>query len=113
MIGVTLRTIFRWRSHNPSFSKKYDESLRIGELNIEDQLAGKMDSEALSRPFDKVTGVLSMFRMKKLNPMYKDTQQVNVNIAGPAALEFLVNEKPSSPQGNTPTGSGQRDLENA
>lgn len=109
MVGLTLRTIQVWRKRSASFSQKYDESLRIGELSIEHQLTGKMDSEALSKPFDKVTSILAMFRTKKLNPQYKDTQQVNVNVAGPAALQFVIGESSTaSPQPDTTTGDKPR-----
>jgi hypothetical protein len=113
-VGITLRTMNRWQQNSMSFNKRHAEAMRIGEERTLKRYEGKIDTEALDAPFDKVTGILSMFRMKKLNPQYKDTQQVNVNVAGPAALQFVVNaQNASNPQDDTTTGGRKRRIENA
>jgi hypothetical protein len=88
--GVDLRTIQYWRQRSASFATKDSEAKQLGDLRTLRRYETKMDKESLDAPFDKVTSILSMFRTKRLDPAYRDNAITNINVAGPAALQFVV-----------------------
>ena len=78
---------FQWINKDEDFAKKYAEAKELGEKVILGQYESKVDQEALDKEFNKVTGVLTMFRMKKLDPAYRDNSQVHIQV-GPSAVHF-------------------------
>lgn len=78
--GIAIRTVQYWAVKDDAFSQKRDEAQQIGDLVTRMRYEHKLDRDCLSTTqFDKVTAILAMFRMKRLDPRYRDNTQVNVS----------------------------------
>lgn len=90
MAGYTVASVYNWRNNDHDFAKRWDEANEIG---IQVQLA-TLEAEADRRAIEGVVGgyaqvgkknvkimkysdSLLMFRMKKLDPTYRDKVDLN------------------------------------
>ncbi len=94
--GIAPVTPYQWASKSAAFAKKLDEARELGSKALLAEYEGKLDHETLSQPFDKVTGTLTMFRMKRLDPAYRDNAQINVVATGPIAVNLGM--RPETPR---------------
>lgn len=100
-VGIDDNTPYQWAVRNEQFSKRFDELKQEAEKTLIARYENKFDTECLDdkEKLNKVTVIASMFRMKRLDPRYRDNAQVNVNVAGPAGV---VMEVIDVTQGRTP-----------
>ena len=90
---------FYWASKNLLFSKRLDQVTQQGDKVLLSRYESTLDQAVLgSDTIDNVakTQVLRMFRMKKLDPSYRENAQVQVHAVGPIAIQFNI-AVPASP----------------
>ena len=89
----------QWANRSKSFAKKRQAAQAQGEKILLAQYESSLDDNLLRKhtSFDDfIRGqVLRMFRMKRLDPQYRDNATVNVAITGPAAISFGVDRTES------------------
>ena len=100
---ITLRTVQRWDKISETFSKKRQESKQLAELVLLAKLEAMGDRTLLEKcdridDFAKLQNY-RMFRVKRLDPRYRDNSTMNVLIAGPGQCVF---EGMDMPIGQTP-----------
>jgi hypothetical protein len=91
-VGIDPSTPFQWANNNPNFAKKLDEARMAGEKVLLCEYEEDLDQVVANRKYITVSGNLRMFRMKRLDPRYKDSNQVNVQVNGPAAIQMGVED---------------------
>lgn len=99
-VGIHVRVVYQWAESSPSFAKMLEDAQQQGEKVLLKLYEGKIDHETLSKDFDKITAILAMFRMKRLDPRYRDTTQINIENKGPAQLIFEA--PPTTSSGEQP-----------
>ena len=91
----SVKCVYEWASASKVFSKRFDEAREKGEkrllLRYEEHLDETLLPE-LAMPIEDFsrTQISRMFRMKRLDPRYRDNAPaVNVNV-GPVAIQFVM-----------------------
>ena len=92
---ASIALIYQWASASTRFSQRFDEAREKGQKNLLLRYEEYMDSVLLPEtpmPIEDFsrTQISRMFRMKRLDPRYRDNVAVNVQINGPQALVFEV-----------------------
>lgn len=105
LIGIAETRPWHWAQSSAEFSKKMQSARALGEKALLAEYEDRVDKRSEAGKDDPQSAVLTMFRMKRLDPAYRDNAQVNIATQGPALLVFEVL------QGNTTNDSGQALLE--
>lgn len=94
-----------WANKNELFRKNWEKARELGEQVILLKYETSLDSTVLDHDsFDEVckSQVLRMFRMKRLDPRYRDNAPAQVNIAGPVNILFGSDQPNTAPVDITP-----------
>ena len=99
---ASIALVYQWASASTIFSKSFDEARTKGEKRLLCKYEEHLDSTLLpdeGMPIEDFsrTQISRMFRMKRLDPRYRDNVAVNVQINGPQALVFEVPVSPPEP----------------
>lgn len=82
-----------WASTSVHFAKAFSEAREFGEKVLLDHYESTLDETVLGHPdFESVvkSQVLRMFRMKRLDPRYRDNAPTNVNVTGPVSIQLNI-----------------------
>lgn len=93
-----------WALANAQFSKALQAAREFGEKVLLDRYESSLDTTVLDHDtFDEVvrSQVLRMFRMKRLDPRYRDNAVLAINATGPVAMQLNFNASPQITQANT------------
>ena len=93
-----------WASASTHFAKAFSESRAFGEKVLLDTYESTLDDTVLGHPdFDSVvrSQILRMFRMKRLDPRYRDNTVIAINNTGPVAMQLNFNASPQITQADT------------
>lgn len=105
---IAENTPFAWATKSSDFAKRQEEIKKKTEGILLRRYEDSLDKTLIQdcETIDEIAKLqnLRMFRMKKLDPSYRDNAQVNVLATGPVAIQFNIDS-------NTPTGSGQDQIE--
>lgn len=96
-VGIDDSSPYMWANRSERFAEKMAEAQLKGEkvqLDEYEQLLHKRISAGTRDPH---SAVLTMFRMKRLDPRYRDNATMNVVAAGPVAI-MMGMEQPGEPQ---------------
>lgn len=83
--GRNPRTFYRWRDEDEAFADRWREADLLGT----ERLAGEVRDRALDRQDDK-SHLLLMFELKRRDPAYRDSHQVEINHSGTVEHEHKV-----------------------
>ncbi len=93
-VGVAPRTVYYWRRRSTAFAERFDvakEAADFAELTRYEQLLrDRIEAGAA----DKDSAILTMFRVKRLDPRYRDSTTVNVQANGPVAISLGLDPTP-------------------
>jgi hypothetical protein len=107
LVGIDLSTPFNWASKSEHFAKRFEEARAEGEKVLLAAYETQVDRRAFEGKTDPQSAVLTMFRMKKLDPRYRDNATVQIALVGPPAIALDLNvERPQLP-GKPTTRSGR------
>lgn len=94
VVGINVNTPLLWADRNAWFSKKLDEARAAGEKVLLMAYEADLDAVVAEPACLPYTANLRMFRMKRLDPRYRDSvAAVQVNV-GPAAITLGVEDEP-------------------
>ena len=101
---------FNWGTNSAQFKKNHEAAKLKGQAVLLAQYEATLDAHVLDNT-DKddinKSQILRMFRMKKLDPSYRDNAVPTVNMVGPVAIQFNL----ALPQ--TPQADEQADPDNS
>lgn len=98
-LGIGETMPHEWASKSAEFAKRLEEAKALGEKALLDWYENKVDERADAGKEDPQSAVLTMFRMKKLDPRYRDNAQVNVIATGPLNItSSLADGRPKLPE---------------
>lgn len=100
--GVDPVTPLRWAARNPQFAEKVALAQARGDEVQLARLEVHLTDRALAGPTDQQSAILLMFRVKRLDPRYRENASVNVLAAGPVAITM----GPAPEAGPLPVGGG-------
>ena len=89
-IGIASDTPYQWAVRSESFAKRYEQAKELGEKVLLSEYEDKIDQRAMEGKDDPQSAVLTMFRVKRLDPRYRDNAPTNVNIAGPVSIQLNI-----------------------
>ena len=107
---ASIALIYQWVSASTRFSKRFEEARVKGEkkllLRYEEHIDETLlpDTPMPIEDFSR-TQISRMFRMKRLDPRYRDNAVVSVNAVGPCAIQFNMAPLPVDNQ-TKENGSG-------
>ncbi len=103
-VGLDPGVLYGWATRSVSFSKRLDEAKARGEKAILAHYEHNLDTVCLDREIDKDPELYAkvqnsmFFRMKRLDPAYRDNAQVQILATGPLALmSSLAETRPQLP----------------
>jgi len=85
-------TPWLWGNKSERFKKRLDEARVAGEKVLLNEYESQMHARILAGKDDPGSTNLTMFRVKRLDPAYRDNAVVNVNAVGPVAIQFNLNQ---------------------
>lgn len=97
-VGVDYTTPYQWAYKSEQFAKRLEEARAKGEKVLLDRIEEQIDKRVFVGADDPQSAVLTMFRTKRLDPRYRDNAVTNVNVVGPAAIQFNIGVDPQSNQ---------------
>jgi hypothetical protein len=80
---------YQWAARSASFAKRFEEAKAQGEKVLLDAYEAQVDTRAFTGQSDPQSAVLTMFRMKRLDPRYRDNAP-SVQMAGPVQINFYA-----------------------
>ncbi len=93
LLHINPGTPHQWASRSEAFAKRFEQARAEGQKVLLQSYEHKIDLESLDQgKFDKVTAILGMFRMKKLDPSYRENSQVSLVATGPIAIHMAIRE---------------------
>ena len=104
--GVEPHTISRWIKKFPQFKQLADEAKDYAEQYvIADSIEESFYERAVAGKGDQQSAIIGMFTLKKINTKYRENAQVNVSIAGPAAIQMNFGASKQIAQADTQASS--------
>jgi hypothetical protein len=98
-LGIDPSMPYTWATKSESFAKRLEEAKAKGEKVVLDWYEQTADARAAAGKDDPGSTNLTMFRMKRLDPRYRDNAQINVLATGPIALYSALDEqRPQIPE---------------
>lgn len=107
-LALDTSTPYNWASRSERFAKRFEDAKAAGEKVLLDAYEEKVDERAFTGQSDPQSAVLTMFRMKRLDPRYRDNAVVQVNASGPVAMQLNFNAPMQTPQAETQAEDGNR-----
>ena len=98
--GINDSQPFNWGTSSADFKKRHEEAKLKGQAVLLAQYEATLDAHVLDHTEkDDInkSQILRMFRMKKLDPSYRDNAVPTVNMVGPVAIQFNL-ALPQTPQ---------------
>ena len=90
LLEINAQSPYQWASRSDTFSKKFEQAKEMGERVLLDEYEDIVDRRVNAYHLDQQSAVLTMFRMKRLDPRYRDNAPTNVNIAGPVSIQLNI-----------------------
>jgi transposase-like protein len=89
LCGIDPHTPSRWIRKYPKFKEEFDTIKEHAERYVvADAIEAEFDRRALAGKEDGQSAIIGMFRLKRINPAYRDNAQMNVTVHGPVAIQF-------------------------
>lgn len=102
-VGIDNSRPLQWADKNELFAKRFEEAKKKGEQVLLLAYEADLDAVVAQPLFLQHTSNLRMFRMKRLDPRYRDSATVQVAVLGPAQLVLGCDEDDA-------TGGGVRQV---
>ena len=87
---VSYNTPYQWAYKSEAFAKRFDEARKQGEQVLLDRMEEHIDNRVFAGKDDPQSAVLTMFRVKRLDPRYRDNAPTNVNLTGPVSIQLNI-----------------------
>jgi hypothetical protein len=95
LLGIHRSTVMQWAKKNPTIREKMRQNKEFAEEFIGDEIIGHLHQRALANPKDDpMSAQIAMYITKKIFPAYRENAVTNVNIVGPAAIQFVTAPQP-------------------
>ena len=89
LTGVEPHTISRWVKRFPQFKELADEAkAHADKYYVADAIEHNFYQRAVAGKEDGQSAIIGMFTLKRINPQYRENAQVNLTVAGPAAIQM-------------------------
>jgi hypothetical protein len=96
MIGMEAHTITRWVQKYPKFRELAEAAKEHAEKYVVlDQIESSFYDRAIAGKDDPQSAIIGMYISKKIQPKYRENAQLQVNVAGPVAIQFNLTPQPS------------------
>ena len=89
-LGLHPQSPYVWALKSEVFAKRFEQAKELGEKVLLAEYEDKIDQRAMEGKDDPQSAVLTMFRVKRLDPRYRDNAPTNVNIAGPVSIQLNI-----------------------
>ena len=89
-LGMNINMPYLWATRSESFAKRYEEAKIQGEQVLLAEYEDKIDQRAMEGKDDPQSAVLTMFRVKRLDPRYRDNAPTQVNLTGPVSIQLNI-----------------------
>lgn len=86
--GIATCTPRQWARRSKEFAEGYRLARVEGDLVLLAQYEQQMHRRIMEGKVDPQSAVLTMFRVKRLDPAYRDNAVVNVSAGGPVAIQL-------------------------
>lgn len=109
-VGIAYHTPYQWGYKSAAFKEKYAAARLAGDQVLLQRFEQQIDGRIMEGKADPQSAVLTMFRVKKLDPSYRDNAVAQVNMVGPIAIQFNLAAPASILQAQT---DPQAEIDNA
>jgi hypothetical protein len=96
LLGIHRSTVMQWAKRNPAMRERMRLNKEFAEEFIGDEIIGHLHQRALAHPKDDpMSAQIAMYITKKIFPSYRENAVTNINVVGPAAIQFNLNQSVS------------------
>ena len=89
-LDLNINTPYLWALRSELFAKRLEEAKIQGEQVLLADYEDKIDQRAMEGKDDPQSAVLTMFRVKRLDPRYRDNAPTQVNLTGPVSIQLNI-----------------------
>lgn len=109
LVGISHVTIGRWCRKYPDFKEQlHAAKADYQEYVIGPQIEAVVHQRALAGKDDPQSAVLAMFALKKIDPSYRENNNLHINSSGPVSIQFGLDTGQTS-QGTNPVSDSPPD----
>ena len=87
-LNIEISTPYQWASKSREYRKRLDAAKESGEQVQLKEYEEQLHARIMRGQDDPQSAVLTMFRVKRLDPAYRDNAVVQVNTVGPVAIQL-------------------------
>lgn len=88
LLDIAPQSPYEWASRSSAFAKRFEKAKERGERVLLDEYEDIVDRRVNAYHLDQQSAVLTMFRMKRLDPRYRENAVLQVNATGPVAMQL-------------------------